>query len=73
MNITPEAFEEINCRLEAIEAQRNRALADHAIAAGRLTMARQAIAVKEQDIEALKKQNAELEAKLASPDNSKGT
>lgn len=39
-----EMLEELNTRLETVEAQRNRALMDHAITAGRLSVANKNLA-----------------------------
>jgi chromosome segregation ATPase len=71
IQITEDRLEELNTRLETIEAQRNRALADHAIVAGQLSVARKAMAAKDLEIETLKKTNAELEARVAELSKSK--
>jgi hypothetical protein len=63
-NCTSENFEELNCRLEAVEAQRNRALTDAAIAHGKLAMAQAKLAETNKEIEQIKANAAALNAKL---------
>ena len=61
-----EQFDEVNARLETIEGQRNRALADHAIAVGRLMVLGKKVVAKDADhAMAMGKLDAELAAKDA--------
>lgn len=65
MQLTTEHFEELNCRLEVIEAQRNRALTDHAIAEGRLKVSRQNLAGANARVAELEQKKKDLEDQVA--------
>ena len=56
---------ELRGRLKAVEAQRNHALADHAVAEGSLAYANAENANLRAELEESKRRVAELEAKLA--------
>lgn len=63
--VTPEIFEELNCRLEAVEAQRNRALTDAAIAHGRWSTANAKLLQAQKELDKFRSDVAALNEKLA--------
>lgn len=63
--LNAETFEELNCRLEAVEAQRNRALTDAAIAHGTWATTNAKLLSTQKELEKFKADVAELNNRLA--------